>query len=240
MTLLLTLFLTGAGFAGFVSGLVGFAFALVAAPLWLRVLQPVEVTALVVSYGVLTQGYALWNMRREIDLRPSLPFIAGGLVGVPLGVWIARGIDPHLFQVVVGIFMMAYTAFLLLRPDVGRIHGGGRPADAAIGFVSGVLGGMTGFSGPIVTLWCALRPWNKYEQRQAYQPYLMVMHAATIASLWVAGSLEMRLGELFALGVPLVVLGLWAGFRLYRRVSDESYRRIVLWLLFASGFSLLW
>lgn len=240
MSLVLGLFLTGAGLAGFVSGLVGFAFALVAAPLWLRVLDPLEVIALVVCFGVLTQGYALWNMRREIDYVPSLPFILGGVVGVPLGVWIVRQIDPHLFQVAVGIFMIAYTGFLLLRPDVGRITRGGRPADCAIGFVSGVLGGMTGFSGPIVTLWCALRPWNKYEQRQAYQPYLLVMHLTTIASLAMAGTVTWRTGELFLIGTPLVVAGLWAGFRLYRRIDDQAYRRVVLWLLLGSGFSLLW
>ena len=240
MTLVIGLFLLGAGLAGFVSGLVGFAFALVAAPIWLRVLDPLEVIGLVVCFGVLTQGYALWNMRREIDLRPSLPFIAGGVVGVPLGVWIVRSIDPHSFQFAIGIFMIAYTGFLLARPDVGRIKGGGRPADAGIGFVSGVLGGMTGFSGPIVTLWCALRPWNKYEQRQAYQPYLLVMHLMTIASLAAAGTLEWRTGEMFLIGTPIVVAGLWAGFRLYRRVDDQAYRRIVLWLLLASGFSLLW
>ena len=240
MTLLIGLFLTGAGLAGFVSGLVGFAFALVAAPIWLRVLEPLEVIALVVCFGVLTQGYALWNMRRELDLRPSLPFIAGGLVGVPLGVWIVRAIDPHAFQWVIGVFMIVYTGYLLLRPNVGRIRRGGRLADAAIGFLSGVIGGMTGFSGPLVTLWCALRPWNKYEQRQAYQPYLLVMHLATIGSLLAAGSVDARVGELFLIGAPLVVLGLWAGFKLYRRIDDEAYRRVVLWLLLASGFSLLW
>ncbi|MGE0713871.1 MAG: sulfite exporter TauE/SafE family protein [Alphaproteobacteria bacterium] len=240
MTLLVGLYLTGAGLAGFVSGLVGFAFALVAAPLWLRVIEPATVTALVVGYGVLTQGYALWNMRHDIDLRPSLPFIAGGVVAVPIGVWAVRGIDPHAFQVVVGAFMMAYTGFLLVKPNTGRITGGGRAADTAIGFVSGLLGGMTGFSGPIVTLWCALRPWNKYEQRQAYQPYLLAMHVATIVSLGAAGSLDAHTGELFLMGAPLVVFGLWAGFRLYRRIDDEAYRRIVLWLLLASGFSLLW
>lgn len=240
MTMTIGLFLAGAGVAGFVSGLVGFAFALVAAPVWLRVFEPIEVVALVVCFGVVTQGYALWNMRREIDLRPSLPFIAGGVVGVPLGVWIVSSIDPHAFQSAIGIFMVVYTGYLLLRPNVGRIRGGGRPADAAIGFLSGVIGGMTGFSGPLVTLWCALRPWNKYEQRQAYQPYLLVMHVSTIVSLIAAGSMSTRVGGLFLMGVPLVVAGLWGGFTLYRRIDDEAYRRVVLWLLLASGVSLLW
>ena len=152
----------------------------------------------------------------------------------------------HLLQMammalaVLGAAVLLYTGYLLVRPEVGRIHGGGRPADAAIGFVSGVMGGMTGFSGPIVTLWCALRPWGKYEQRQAYQPYLLVMHLATIVSLAMAGTLTQRTGELFLIGTPIVVAGLWAGFRLYRRIDDQAYRRVVLWLLLASGFSLLW
>lgn len=240
MSIDLALYLVGAAVAGFVSGLIGFGFALVAAPLWLRILDPIDVTALVVAYGVVTQGYTIWTMRRELRLGPSLPLIAGGLLGVPLGVSIVSAIDPHLFRIAIGIFMMGYTGWLLARPRVGRVRGGGRVADAAAGFASGVLGGMAGFSGPIAALWCTLRPWSKDEQRQALQPYLLVMHVATIASLGAAGSLDPALGPYLLLGLPLVVAMLWLGFLLYRRMRDESFRRIVLWVLFASGFSLLW
>ncbi|MGE0725000.1 MAG: sulfite exporter TauE/SafE family protein [Alphaproteobacteria bacterium] len=240
MTAELALYLLGATVAGFVSGLIGFGFALVAAPLWLRILEPIDVTTLVVAYGVVTQGYTIWTMRRDLRLGPSVPLIVGGLLGVPLGVSIVSAIDPHAFRIAIGIFMMAYTAWLLARPRVGRLRGGGRIADGGAGFASGVLGGMAGFSGPIAALWCTLRPWSKDEQRQALQPYLLVMHVSTLLSLAVAGSLDRKLGTNLLLGLPLVVVSLWLGFRIYRRMRDESFRRIVLWVLFASGFSLLW
>ena len=45
--------------------------------------------------------------------------------------------------------------------------------------------------------------------------------------------------ELFLIGLPALLLGTWAGFALYGRIDEGMFRRIVLWLLLASGIFLL-
>lgn len=55
------IFLLGTFVAALVTGLAGFAFGLVAAAIWLYALTPIQATALIVGYGLLVQGYAVWN-----------------------------------------------------------------------------------------------------------------------------------------------------------------------------------
>ena len=46
-------------------------------------------------------------------------------------------------------------------------------------------------------------------------------------------------GWLFLIGLPALALGTWAGLKLFGRLNDAAFRRIVLVLLLASGLSLV-
>ena len=58
-------------------------------------------------------------------------------------------------------------------------------------------------------------------------------------SLSVAGDVSAETVKLYLLGLPLVLAGTWIGLKLYGRVDDTGFRRIVLLLLLASGISLI-
>lgn len=62
-----------ANFLGaFVAGVAGFAFGLVAAAIWPHVLTPLQTATLIVVYGLIVQGYAVWKLRRALDRRRLL------------------------------------------------------------------------------------------------------------------------------------------------------------------------
>jgi uncharacterized membrane protein YfcA len=44
---------------------------------------------------------------------------------------------------------------------------------------------------------------------------------------------------LFILGLPILLVGTWLGLRLYGRVDESGFRKIVLALLLASGLALI-
>jgi hypothetical protein len=44
---------------------------------------------------------------------------------------------------------------------------------------------------------------------------------------------------LFLIGLPALALGTWAGLKLFGRLNEASFRRVVLLLLLLSGVSLL-
>ena len=68
----LILFVAGAFAAAFVTGLAGFAIAIIAAAFWLHFLPPTQATALIVAYGLIVQGVSVWKLRRAIVWRRDL------------------------------------------------------------------------------------------------------------------------------------------------------------------------
>src|SRR5438045_9324884 len=83
-TLYLALFLAGAFAAAFVTGLAGFAFAIVAAAVWLHFMAPAQATPLIIAFGLIVQGVSVWKLRRAIQWQRRMPFLVGGVIGVPM------------------------------------------------------------------------------------------------------------------------------------------------------------
>src|SRR5437763_17064677 len=94
----------------------------------------------------------------------------GAGFGVPAGVPVLTWANPAHVRAGVGAFLVLYSLYALFRPAIAPIKAGGAVADAGLGFLNGVLGGMTGLAGILVALWCRLRAWPKALQRTVFQP----------------------------------------------------------------------
>src|SRR5260370_32937419 len=81
----LVLFIGATFAASFVAGFAGFAFGIVAAAVWLHFLTPGQSAALIVAFGLIVQGMAVWKLRRAVKLGRLAPFLIGGAIGVPIG-----------------------------------------------------------------------------------------------------------------------------------------------------------
>ncbi len=232
--------LFGAAFvAALVSGLAGFAFALVAAGAFLQFLPPTTAVPIVLAGSAVAQLYSVFALRRAIVWPRLAPFVVGGLVGLPIGIYLLTTIEPSGFRLVVGLFLVSYSAWALIAPAPAPITTGGALADGCIGAVGGVLGGLAALSGAIPTIWCGLRGWTRDEARAVYQPYILVMQIVALAMAAAAGAIDRAAIGGFAVALPAVLIGAALGMRLYRHVNDRQFRLIVLWLLLASGAALL-
>ncbi len=111
--------------------------------------------------------------------------------------------------------------------------------DMAVGFVNGLLGGLTGLAGIVITIWCNLRGLPKDLQRATFQPVAVVVFAMAALLLGARGSLTLETAKLFALGLPFLFAGTWLGLKLFGRIDEATFRKVVLALLFVSGAALL-
>lgn len=235
----LILFLASAFAAALVAGLAGFAFGLIAAGVWLHLLAPAETAALIAGFGLLIQGVSVWRLRRALRLGRLTPFLVGGAIGVALGAWLLYWVDPALVRCGIGGFLILYSLYGLARPRLPPLTVGGRAADLLIGVVNGVVGGLTGLAAIIATVWCGARGWPKDEQRAVFQPVGVAVFLLTLVSLGSAGLVGTETLRRFAIGLPAVVAGTWLGLRLYGRLDEARFRRVVLVLLLVSGAHLL-
>ncbi|QOZ72789.1 sulfite exporter TauE/SafE family protein [Bradyrhizobium arachidis] len=235
----LPLFLLATFAGAFVAGLSGFAFGLVAASLWLYVLTPLQSASLIVGFGLLVQGYSVWKLRAALDWRRLWPFIVGAVIGVPAGVSLLTWADPKSVRIAVGAILIAYSLYAFFRPQLKVAVVVPPAADMTVGFVNGLLGGLTGLAGIIITIWCNLRGLPKDVQRATFQPVAVVVFA--MAALWLGakGSLTLDTAKLFALGLPFLFAGTWLGLKLFGRIDEAAFRKLVLALLLVSGVALL-
>ena len=233
----------GALVAGFVQGLSGFGFSMVAMSFWAWVLDPKLAAVLAVFGGMTGQMFAALTVRRGFDLRTLLPFIAGGLAGIPIGLWLLPRFEPALFRAFVGGLLVIWCPLMLVAGKLPRLRFRNpameRVADGLAGVSGGLMGPLGGFTGALPTLWCTLRGFEKDQQRAVIQNFNLAMLSVTMLSYLASGQVTAAMLPSLAVVAPALLLPAWLGTRLYLGISDLTFRRIVLGLLTASGVALL-
>jgi uncharacterized membrane protein YfcA len=236
--MVLGFFLLAAFLGAVTTGVAGFAMGLVVSGIWLHILTPVQTVTLMVSYSVLLQGYGVWKLRQALAWRRVAPFIVGGAIGVPIGAMLLAHINPAHLRIAVGLLLLLYSIYYLARPALEPVQGA-VPADIVIGFLNGLLGGLTGLVGIVVVIWCQLRGWPKDVQRTVFQPVIITTSAMTAVWLGASGAATADTVKLFLLGLPMLLAGTWVGMRLYGRLDEASFGKVVLILLLLSGVFLV-
>ena len=235
----LTIFLAATFASALVAGLSGFAFGLIAASLWLYILSPQQTATLIIAFGLIVQGYSVWKLRRAIDWSKLWPFIIGAAIGVPIGVAILTWANPDSRPLWCRAIFDPLQPLRAVSPGLKPITAGGALADAGVGLLNGVLAGITGLAGILVTIWCGLRGWPKDQQRAVFQPVAVAIFA--MSALWLGAkvAISSETIRLFLLGLPVLLAGTWLGLKLYGRVNEATFRKVVLVLLLLSGVALM-
>jgi len=231
--------LTGALAGGFVTGLTGFGTGLTALVFWLQVVQPIVAAPLVVLCSIIGQLSTLSAIWRHIVWARVFPFIAGGIVGVPLGTLLLPQIELDTFKLLVGCLLIIYSGIMLLKRSTPTVRWGNRYMDACVGLGGGILGGLAGLSGPLVTIWGSLQGWGKDEKRGLFQAFNISILFFAAASQAYSGFFTADVGKWMLFATPGTLLGAWAGRKTYDRLGDHHFNQIVLGLLMLAGISII-
>ena len=220
--------------------LAGFGTALMALGIWLYVLTPALAVPLVLICSVSAQLSTLPAMWRLLDFKLAMPFVLGGLAGMPIGALLVARADPQVFKLSVGVMLLVFPAALYFIRTPMTFRFGGRAADAVVGFAGGILGGLAGLSGPLPTLWASVRNWTKDQRRGVFQIFNGTVLGAALCLQVASGFVERQVFWLALLALPGTLVGARLGAWTYRSLSDRNFYDIVLGLLFLSGLGLVW
>jgi uncharacterized membrane protein YfcA len=137
-----------------------------------------------------------------------------------------------------GLLLVIYGVYGLTQPTLKPVPSN-TAIDTGIGFANGILAGLTGLPGFIITIWCQSRGWKKDFQRAVFQPVLLAAIVANVISLAAARAITADILRLYLIGLPAMVAGLWAGFKLYGKLDDAAFRKLILVLLLVAGLGLI-
>jgi uncharacterized protein len=239
MTPELWLLAAGAAIAGFVQGVSGFAFSMVAMAIWAWGVEPRLAAVAAVAGGLSGQMLMALTARRGLHAATLWPFLAGAAVGIPLGVWALPQLDAQLFKLLLGLVLLVFCPAMLFAERWPKWHAGGRWGDAAAGAVGGVMGALGGFVGVAPALWGTLRGYDKDVHRAVIQNFNLATLSATLLAFVATGAVKAHMLPALAVVIPALLLPAWWGGRLYKGMSPVAFRRVVLWLLTGTGAMLL-
>lgn len=233
--------MTGAFAGGFVNGLAGTGTALFALGFLLVVLDPISAVALVSLMSVVTGMQGLWEiraaMRRNVARR--LRFVLPGLAGVPLGILLLAHIESETLKIMVGTLLIVYGGFFTFRTNLPKFERLTPALDSGVGLAGGIMGGMAGLSGALPLIWCSMRPWPKAETRAVLQPFNVAVLGATTVALWWRGSYTTTTVTAFLIALPASLLAAQIGLTVFRRISDNTFRRLLIGLSLLLGLGIL-
>src|SRR5262249_49067901 len=198
-----------------------------------------QTATLIIAFGLVVQGISVWKLRRALRWSRLWPFLVGAALGVPLGVAILGWAGPDHVRTAIGMLLVLFSAYSLARPPMKPINSAGATADAGVGFLNGILGGLTGLAGILTTIWCGMRGWGKGGQRAGVQPIGVAIFAMSGLWLGVNGSISSDTVWFFIAGLPVLLAGTWVGLKLYGHLDEAGFRKVVLVLLLVSGVALV-
>ena len=237
----LLLFVAGAVAGGFVNGFAGFGTALFTLGFWLVIMPPLQAVSLIVITSMVTGLQGLWIVRAEMARQPRrvLRFILPGIIGIPAGIAGLQAVDVDTLKLIIGLFMLGYGLFFMARTSLPTLTNTYPVADALIGLVGGVLGGLAALSGALPTFWLSMHDWTKAEIRAVLQPFNLTILSLTALLLAIQGAYTNETLILVLICLPISVLSAQIGITVFKRLRDVHFRRTLIILMFISGVLVL-
>ncbi len=147
--------------------------------IWLYILTPLQTATLIIAFGLTRAGlFSVWKLRGALRLATAL-----AVCGRRRARRSRRRRHPDLGEprpCAHGrrrAFLVLYSLYALLRPATPEGGARRRRGRRRHRHLNGVLGGITGLAGILVTIWCGLRGWPSDVQRTVFQPVAVAIFA---------------------------------------------------------------
>jgi uncharacterized membrane protein YfcA len=223
--------------ASFVQTLSGFGFALMVMPLVTLALGLRTAAPLVALAGLTLYAINLLRHRAAFNLKEVLPIGVAAALGVPIGVWVLANADENLVRQLLGLILVAYASYALVRPQAPPLRS--RRWAYPAGFAAGCLGGAYNTPGPPAIVYGSLRRWPKDEFRAAMQALFLLTGLLVVASHVVARHVTADVLHLYLYAAPALGLGVLAGSRADRWVDGNRFRTLVNGMVLVLGVALV-
>ncbi|MBX3064125.1 MAG: sulfite exporter TauE/SafE family protein [Anaerolineae bacterium] len=179
---------------------------------------------------------AHWN---GWDRKSLIMVLPATILGVILGAFAFNAIDAVLLQRVLGVAALLYTAYALWRRRGGKgLPKGTTPAQTS------AFGGLTGFAsvlanqgGPVFTIHLLTLDLTPAKIVGTSALFYLIMNVIKLPIY--AASLTWQNMLLVAWTIPIILVGVWGGAKLDKKIDMKTFETILLVFLAITGVVLL-
>lgn len=232
-------------FAGaFIQSVVGFGFNVLGVPT-LTILTNSQTAVTVVSIpSFLNCILLVWRIgqsesRVDLNFRRIAPLLATAAVGTLAGATLLKSLDPSLVLICLGVLLLLFVATAKLRQNWRPNPRHATRLAVIVGFVTGILNGLAGVSGPTLAPYLYSLRLDKHQFVYYLNMLFLFLGTFQFISFGVLGFFTWeRIGFGLSL-IPVSLAGLALGSWARGRVSQVFFNRLVLVVLVITALDLL-
>jgi uncharacterized membrane protein YfcA len=164
------------------------------------------------------------------------------LLGIGLGLYVFTTLDTQTLARALGALVIAYAAYSLW--GLMRKRPGATSHAPAVAPLASVLSGAVGATfGAMATVFFVMyldtRNLAKEAFRATISAMLLVLSVVRGIGYFAVGEFTRESLVLFAAAFPAMLVGIYIGNRIHLAISETTFRRLVILILFACGIPLL-
>jgi uncharacterized membrane protein YfcA len=222
--------------AAFVHGAFGFGFPLVATPLLVLFMDLRAAILLTLIPTVSINLASIFGERHWREaLRAHWPIPAFTVVGSFGGTQVLLAVDPEPFRLLLALVLIGYLVTdRFARAERERLP----PAwvKALLGLSLGLLAGLVNIFAPVLVVYALYTRMNPVLMVATFNLSFLTSKSGQIAGFVVNGAFDAATLRTTLVVLPLVLLSLWLGIRVRRRIDLATYERLLrhtLWVIAA-------
>lgn len=219
----------------------GFGTSLILVPVLSAIFGIKEAVVLAALGDVVSSAILAYRDGHHASLVKIKELGIGLLIGTVVGVGLLNTVNPNILRQLLAVFIIVYLIIQQLNPTIKNVTEPVRKVLAyALGFIGGVCGGVFNTNGPALFVYVR----SFFPSRESIRANIILLFL--IDSLWrtslmaINGLVSLQLILTFSLlMLPTLLLGLYIGNRIDKKLHSKHYTFISKAVLMISGFKLL-
>lgn len=211
----------------FIQRVTGFGFGIFCMSL-LPFLMPSygEATALTGLLALVTVTFTAFQMRKHVCWKKLVGTLAVFLVVSFFAVKMVGSISSGTLRKVLGIMLIIASVYFFIFSEKVKIRPG-IPAQAAMGTLSGLMGGLFSMQGPPAVVYFLSCTEDKNEYMGMISWYFFLGNIAMTLERGSSGFITPTVLKCWLFAAPSVLVGQWLGIKAFHGVQMKSLRKIV-------------
>jgi len=222
----------------FVKGVCGFANTLVFTSILSFASNNINISPVDLLIGAPANFIVVWRERKSVSWRLCLPVAALVLAGSIFGALALKNVDAALIKVIFGAVVVIVGVEMLLRERQKEKSRPSRFMLAFIGLLSGVLFGLFGV-GALLAAYFGRTTQDSHGFRANLCAVFAIENIFRTIVYAGMGILTLPVLRQVALLLPFMLLGLFSGMLLGKKLDERIVKRCVVVVLIISGLALI-